>query len=98
MADVKIIIMDEPTTALTKKEITSLFSIIKNLQKQGISTLFVSHKLNEVTEIADRTVIFRNGKKVMDQPAKSLDIKTMEFYMTGRELDKTIDLVNTDQP
>lgn len=98
MADVKIIIMDEPTTALTKKEISSLFSIIKNLQKQGISTLFVSHKLNEVSEIADRTVIFRNGKKVMDQPAKSLDIKTMEFYMTGRELNKTIDLVNTVNP
>ncbi|MCJ7519368.1 MAG: sugar ABC transporter ATP-binding protein [Anaerolineaceae bacterium] len=86
IADVKIIIMDEPTTALTQKEIASLFGVIKNLNEQGICTLFVSHKLNEVTEIADRTVIFRNGKKVMDQSAKSLDIKTMEFYMTGRML------------
>ncbi|HAF62216.1 MAG TPA: lipase [Anaerolineaceae bacterium] len=89
LAKARVIIMDEPTTALTQKEIHSLFNIIMDLKKKGISTIFVSHKLNEVTEIADRTVIFRNGKKVMDQDAKTLDIKTMEWYMTGRELDKS---------
>lgn len=87
LADARIIIMDEPTTALTRKEIDALFKVIHELKAQGISTLFVSHKLNEVVEIADRTVIFRNGKKVMDQDAKGLDIKTMEYYMTGREID-----------
>lgn len=87
LAEARIIIMDEPTTALTQKEIQSLFEVINNLKAKGISTIFVSHKLNEVTEIADRTVIFRNGRKVMDQDAKNLDIKTMEFYMTGHELD-----------
>jgi len=87
LANARIIIMDEPTTALTKKEVASLFKLIDGLKVQGISTLFVSHKLNEVTEIADRTVIFRNGKKVMDQDAKGLDVKTMEFYMTGRHID-----------
>ncbi len=87
LAEARIIIMDEPTTALTRKEIDSLFRIIHDLKAQGISTLFVSHKLNEVVEIADRTVIFRNGKKVMDQDAKGLDIKKMEYYMTGREID-----------
>ncbi len=98
LAEAKIIIMDEPTTALTQKEIQSLFSVINNLKKQGISTVFVSHKLNEVTEISDRTVIFRNGKKVMDQEAKNLDIKTMEFYMTGRELDLShVQLPQVDQ-
>lgn len=86
LADARIIIMDEPTTALTQKEIQSLFSVINKLKEQGISTIFVSHKLNEVIEIADRTVIFRNGKKVMDQDAKIVDIKTMEYYMTGRKL------------
>ncbi len=89
LAEARIIIMDEPTTALTRKEIDALFRVIHDLKEQGISTLFVSHKLNEVVEIADRTVIFRNGKKVMDQDAKGLDIKTMEFYMTGREIDTT---------
>lgn len=87
LANASIIIMDEPTTALTQKEISSLFKIINDLKSHGISTLFVSHKLNEVTEIADRTIIFRNGMKVMDQEAKGLDVKTMEYYMTGRKID-----------
>lgn len=86
LADARIIIMDEPTTALTKKEVASLFKLINELKSRGISILFVSHKLNEVTEIADRTIIFRNGKKVMDQDAKGLDVETMEFYMTGRKI------------
>ena len=86
LADARMIIMDEPTTALTRKEIASLFRLIDELKGRGISTLFVSHKLNEVTEIADRTVIFRNGQKVMDRDARGLDVKTMEFYMTGHEI------------
>lgn len=87
LANARIIIMDEPTTALTQKEVEALFRLIDDLKSRGISTLFVSHKLNEVTEIADRTVIFRNGKKVMDQDAKGLDVSTMEFFMTGRKID-----------
>lgn len=86
MADAKVIIMDEPTTALTRHEIQSLFKIIFDLKKKGIATLFVSHKLNEIQEIANRIIIFRNGEKVLDQEAGSLDIKTMEYHMTGREL------------
>lgn len=88
-ADAKIIIMDEPTTALTQHEIKALFKIIHNLKDRGIATLFVSHKLNEITEISERVVIFRNGKKVLDQDSENLDIKTMEFYMTGKELDRS---------
>lgn len=87
LANARIIIMDEPTTTLTQKEVVSLFELIDDLKTHRISTLFVSHKLNEVTEIADRTVILRNGKKVMDQDAKELDAKTMEFHMTGRKID-----------
>jgi len=86
MAKARIIIMDEPTTALTQREIQSLFKTIQRLKERGIAILFVSHKLTEVKEIAERTIIFRNGKKVLDQDARELDIKTMEFYMTGREL------------
>ena len=88
MAEAKIIIMDEATTALTRHEIEALFKIIFDLKEKGIATLFVSHKLNEIKEIADRTIIFRNGEKVLDQEASSLDIKTMEFHMTGRELNR----------
>ncbi len=87
MANARIIIMDEPTTALTQKEVASLFKIINDLKARGISTLFVSHKLNEVSEIADRTVIFRNGQMVMDQDAKGLNVHDVEFLMTGRRFD-----------
>jgi len=86
MAKARIIVMDEPTTALTQREIQSLFKTIQRLKENGIAILFVSHKLTEVKEIAERTIIFRNGKKVLDQDARELDIKTMELYMTGREL------------
>ncbi len=62
LQDARLIIMDEPTTALTQKEVSSLFSVIKDLQKQGISILFVSHKLNEVLDISERTMVLRNGQ------------------------------------
>lgn len=86
LANARTIIMDEPTTALTQKEVASLFKIISDIKSRGIATLFVSHKLNEVAEIADRTIIFRNGQVVMDQDAKGLNVHDMEFFMTGRRL------------
>jgi len=87
LADARLIIMDEPTTALTRREIEALFKIIQDLNEQGIAIIFVSHKLNEVRQISQRTVILRNGKKVLDQDAEKLDIKTIEYQMTGREID-----------
>ncbi|GIV65536.1 MAG: lipase [Bellilinea sp.] len=89
LADARLIIMDEPTTALTQKEVIALFKVINDLKERGISTLFVSHKLNEVREIAERTVIIRNGKKVLDQDARGIDIATMEYHMTGRKLNSS---------
>lgn len=97
LANARLIIMDEPTTALTQKEVAALFKLIQNLKERGISILFVSHKLAEVTEISDRTIIFRNGKKVLDQDAKQADVKTMEYYMTGRKID-TESIKNEDIP
>jgi simple sugar transport system ATP-binding protein len=81
----RLIIMDEPTSALTKKEVRSLFSVIKNLQAQGIAILFVSHKLDEVFEISEGYTILRNGMNVSSGKTKSLDAKKFAYYMTGRE-------------
>jgi simple sugar transport system ATP-binding protein len=86
MQDAKLIIMDEPTTALTQKEVESLFGVIRNLRDMGISILFVSHKLSEVQEIADSVMILRNGRKVADGGIAELDLVTMAYYMTGREI------------
>jgi simple sugar transport system ATP-binding protein len=87
LADAKLIIMDEPTTALTRNEVKALFKVMKDLNSQGISTIFVSHKLSEVREIGERTIILRNGKKITDQDGKELDIATIEYQMTGRHID-----------
>jgi simple sugar transport system ATP-binding protein len=95
LAKAKIIIMDEPTTALTQKEIQSLFHIINGLKKQGISIIFVSHKLNEIVEIADRVIVFRNGKKVLEKKAKGLSIKEIEYHMTGRRINEKKNIKGT---
>ncbi|MBQ6903397.1 MAG: sugar ABC transporter ATP-binding protein [Lachnospiraceae bacterium] len=87
MFNAKLIIMDEPTTALTKKEVDALFRIILQLKEQGIAMLFISHKLNEVFEISERFTIFRNGEMVATGKTTDLDDKKFTYYMTGREFD-----------
>ncbi len=87
MFNTRLIIMDEPTTALTRLEVTQLFKIILKLKEQGIAILFVSHKLNEVFEISEFFTILRNGSLVASGETKELDSKKFSFYMTGRELE-----------
>ncbi len=82
----RLIIFDEPTTALTQKEVKRLFSLIRDMQKKGVSTLFVSHKLEEVFEIAEEFTIIRNGKKVITTFAASITREKFIYYMTGRKL------------
>ncbi len=87
MSDAKLIIMDEPTTALTKKEVDALFRIILDLKARGISTLFVSHKLEEVFEISERFTILRNGETVITCLPEELDRKKFTRHMTGRDFE-----------
>ena len=82
----KLIIMDEPTSALTRREVDKLFKVIRQLQGEGISVLFVSHKLDEVFEIAERFTIFRNGKLIVTDDAKNVDNDKFVYYMTGRKI------------
>ena len=82
----KLIIMDEPTTALTDREVRSLLAIIKRLQASGISVLFVSHKLNEVLEVSEQFTVLRNGRGVANGPAEEFDLDSLTFHMTGRKL------------
>ncbi len=85
LQNAKLIIMDEPTSALTKREVKALFDVIKKLQTRGLSILFVSHKLDEVFEISERYTILRSGEKVANGSTGELDRKTFAYYMTGRE-------------
>ncbi len=86
LQEAKLIIMDEPTTALTQREVESLFEVIRGLKDKGISILFVSHKLSEVQNIAETIMVLRNGRKVADGPADEFDVSSLAYHMTGREI------------
>lgn len=85
--DVKLLIMDEPTASLTKREVDSLLSIVLEMKSKGISTIFVSHKLNEVLEIADRVSVIRDGKMIGTYPTGDLDDEKLTFLMTGLKVE-----------
>lgn len=85
--DAKLLILDEPTTALTAKEVDKLFAIIENLKKKGIAIIIVTHKIEEVYGIADRLTILRNGANVVTGNIKDFDRPTFVKYMTGRNIE-----------
>lgn len=97
MLNAHLIIMDEPTTALTRKEVDALFRTILQLKLQGISILFVSHKLNEVFEISERFTIFRNGELVASGQTAELDAQKFTYYMTGREFQREQFIAATEE-
>ncbi|ABN78559.1 sugar ABC transporter ATP-binding protein [Cereibacter sphaeroides] len=86
LAKARLIIMDEPTTALTRHEVDALFAIVRDLQAQGIAVLFVSHKMREMLEISERLTVFRNGRKVAEGPMSDFDEAAITHAMTGLSL------------
>lgn len=86
LLEAELIIMDEPTTALTAKEVKALYKIIEDLKRKGIALIFVSHKLNEVFAVAESVCILRDGKNVVDGPKEDFDEAKMTHYMTGRNV------------
>lgn len=92
----KLLIMDEPTTALTRKEINKLFEIVKDLQSKGMAILFVSHKLDEVFEISHRFTILRSGEKIITTDTSELDDEKFTYYMTGRRLEAVHTVAKVD--
>jgi general nucleoside transport system ATP-binding protein len=81
-----ILVLDEPTAVLTPQEAHELFGIIRSLTEQGKSIIFISHKLNEVTEIADRITVLRRGKKIETLPAAGATEEGLARLMVGREV------------
>jgi simple sugar transport system ATP-binding protein len=86
-SDVRLLIMDEPTSSLTRKEVDALFSVITDLKKKGIATLFVSHKLNEVFDIAERVTVLRDGRKIGTFRRADLDNEKLALLMTGKKIE-----------
>jgi len=81
-----ILILDEPTAVLTPQEARELFSILETLTREGVSVIFISHKLNEVLEIADRITVLRRGRRIETVPAKGATEDQLARLMVGRDV------------
>jgi len=84
-ANAKLLILDEPTTALSNEEISHLFEILKNMKASGTSFIFISHKMPEIFEIADRYTVFRNGQFISSGYIRDTDSKRLTSDMIGQE-------------
>jgi ABC-type sugar transport system ATPase subunit len=84
--DAKLLIMDEPTSSLSEKEIDELFKVISDLRNQGLAIIFVSHKLSELFSIADRVTVLRDGRHVGTAETSSLTRDDLIRMMVGRQL------------
>lgn len=86
--DARVIIMDEPTSAISDKEVATLFRIIRELKNKGVAIIYISHKMDEIFEIADTITVLRDGKYIATKNASELDNASLIALMVGREIDK----------
>ncbi len=86
LQDARILVLDEPTSALTEREKEMLFKAVRGLKESGFSVVYISHRLQEVFEIADRITVLRDGKKVDTVASSSIDIDGLIRMMVGRTL------------
>ncbi len=82
----RIIVLDEPTSSLSDKEVEQLFSIIEKLKKRGCAIVYISHKMEEILKISDEITVMRDGRHIATRPASELDMNTIIKLMVGREL------------
>ena len=85
--DVEVLIMDEPTSALTEKEIEKLFELVNKLRAQGVCVVYISHRMDELKRICDHITIFRDGTYVSDHPFHDISMDEIIARMVGRSLD-----------
>lgn len=93
--DSRVIIMDEPTSAITGKEVAKLFEIIETLKAKGISIIYISHKMDEIFRIADSITVMRDGRYIETRPAKLFDQDTLVKLMVGRTISELFPKVNS---
>ncbi|MBZ5638339.1 MAG: sugar ABC transporter ATP-binding protein [Acidobacteriia bacterium] len=83
---VRVLALDEPTAPLTGREIARLFDVVRRLRGEGAGIVYISHRLDEVFEIADRVTVLRDGRTVASAPASTIDRATLVRWMVGREI------------
>lgn len=86
MNKTQVLIMDEPTAALTENEIDKLFGIIDSLRKQGVAIIYISHRMEEIFKISDRVTVMRDGLSVNTYQTSETDVKTIVHDMVGRDM------------
>lgn len=84
----KIVIMDEPTSSLTEKEVNHLFTIIRKLKDRGCGIIYISHKMEEIFQLCDEITILRDGQWIATQPLEGLDMDKIIAMMVGRSLNQ----------
>ncbi len=84
--DSRLIVMDEPTSAISEREVAHLHRMIKSLKESGVAVIYITHKMDEVFKISDKVTVFRDGKHVATIPAADLDRQKLITLMVGREL------------
>ena len=84
----KLIVLDEPTSSLTEREVKKLFSIVDDLRKKGVSFVYISHKMDEIFEICDDVAVLRDGKMIFKKSTKETNLTELISAMVGRSLDK----------
>ena len=87
--NVRILIMDEPTASLSAHEVQELFKLARDLKRQGVAILFVSHRMEEVFEIADKVTVFRDGRLISTRTRREATSQRAIADMVGREIDLT---------
>ncbi len=92
----KLIIMDEPTSALTNKEIDQLFSIMRRLKESGKSIIYISHKLDEIFEISDKVTVYRDGQYIGTKETGNITTQELIKMMVGRDVDEMFPKVICD--
>ncbi|CAN5675001.1 sugar ABC transporter ATP-binding protein [soil metagenome] len=83
----QVLIMDEPTSALSHKEVAVLFTLIDELKKKGVAIIYISHKMEEISQLADTITVLRDGNYIGTYPAVELDTHSLINLMVGREID-----------
>ena len=86
MVDAQVIIMDEPTAALTQSETTVLFQVVNSLREKGVSIVYISHRMEEIFELCDRITILRDGSYIGTKKIKETDMNDVVRMMIGREI------------
>lgn len=94
----KILIMDEPTSTLSPREISTLFNIIRSLKEKGVTIIYISHRLQEIYEIGDRVTVLRNGKKVATKQLDQVSVPEIVKMMVGRNIEDEYPFRSDVQP